>query len=138
MQFDRTPRWLRDFVPLVFWLGLIFWLSSQPQLVQFDEPLTAMLFAKTAHFVVYGILAWLWWRALSSSRQLTWSILLTAFILTTLYGASDEIHQSYVLGRTGQFADVLVDASGALAMVLSIRRIKLKRPEEFLKPFGSI
>jgi VanZ family protein len=46
-----------------------------------------------------------------------------AFVLTTLYGITDEIHQLYVPGRHGQPADVLFDAAGALAMILLIRRI---------------
>jgi len=29
----RLPRWLRDFVPLFFWMALIFALSSQSVLV---------------------------------------------------------------------------------------------------------
>ena len=47
--------------------------------------------------------------------------------LTILYGISDEIHQLFVLGRVGQIADVLFDTSGALAMILLLRRHKWLR-----------
>jgi len=117
-------RWILDYLPLLFWMGLIFFLSAQSQLVKFERPLSAILFFKTAHVVTYAILAFLWWRALSAKRAITWRVLLSAWLLTTLYGLTDEIHQSYVPGRTARFADVLFDASGALAMILMIRIIK--------------
>lgn len=114
-------RWLPDFLPVGLWMGLIFTLSAQPTLVQIDQPLMAILFFKTAHVVVYAILAGLWWRVLTKQRSATWPILLAAFSLTVGYGITDEIHQLYVPGRHGRFADVLFDASGALAMILLIR-----------------
>jgi VanZ family protein len=50
-----------------------------------------------------------------------------ALVLTTLYGVSDEFHQSFVSGRHGRLADVFFDAGGALAMILLIRRLKWLR-----------
>ncbi len=122
MIFNNLPRWRRDFVPLVLWMGLIFALSSQSKLISIEEPFSAMLFYKMAHIIFYAILAWLWWRALSPQRQLNWRLFLMAFILTTLYGVSDEIHQYYVPGRSSRLADVFFDASGAWAMILLIRQ----------------
>lgn len=40
------------------------------------------------------------------------------FALTALYAASDEIHQLFVEGRSGQLSDVLIDCVGAAAGVL--------------------
>ncbi len=126
-QFETLPRWLRDFVPLIFWMGLIFWLSSQQVLTGIENETNKKVIHKTAHIVAYAALAWFWWRALTAQRRTTWSILLTAFALTTLYGISDEIHQLFVPGRYGKIFDVLFDAGGALMMVLLLRRLKWLR-----------
>jgi VanZ family protein len=41
-----------------------------------------------------------------------------SFTLGALYAASDEIHQLFVPGRSGQFTDVLIDSGGVLAGIL--------------------
>ncbi len=40
------------------------------------------------------------------------------FFICVLYAASDELHQAYVPGRTGQFSDFLIDAAGILLSIL--------------------
>lgn len=132
-RLSGLPRWLRDFLPLLIWMSIIFWLSSQSVLVDIERAGADKLFYKSAHILAYGLMAWLWWRALAPQRRITWPVLLTACLLATLYGISDEIHQRFVPGRHGRVADVLFDASGALAMILLIRRLKwLRAFPEFL------
>jgi VanZ family protein len=124
---SRLPRWLRDFVPLILWMALIFWFSSQSVLVDIESDANEKLIYKTAHITVYAVLAWLWWRALAARREVSWSILLLALLFTVLYGISDEIHQLFVPGRHGQIADIFFDTGGALVMILLIRRVKRVR-----------
>ena len=121
------PRWLRDGVPLVLVMGTIYYLSSQSRLIDFEEGVGDVAFYKSAHFIAYAILAWLWWRALTAKRRLTWGLLGSAFVLTGLYGVSDEVHQLYVPGRHGQIFDVMVDLSGAFVMLLALRRVSWLR-----------
>jgi VanZ family protein len=112
-------------------MGLIFWFSSQSVLIDFDGQATQKIAHKSAHVVVYAALAWLWWRALAPERRFTWPVLLSALLLTILYGISDEIHQRFVPGRHGRVADVLFDAAGGLAMILLIRRLSWLRTFPF-------
>ncbi len=54
----------------------------------------------------------------------------TGLLLCWLYAASDEIHQLFVPGRSGQFTDTLIDLSGAaigLVLIFLIRRSIQKR-----------
>lgn len=117
------PRWLRDWLPLLFWMALIFALSSRSTLVEIGSVTGEKLFYKSAHMLAYAVLLWLWWRAISPHREASWPHLGAALALTVLYGISDEIHQLYVPGRHGQLADVLFDTSGGLAMVLVLRQV---------------
>jgi len=121
----KLPRWLRDFLPLILWMGLIFWFSSRSVLLTIESDAGEKLFYKSAHIFVYALLAWLWWRAISPQRAVNWATILAAVGLSALYGISDEIHQLFVPGRHGQVADVLFDTSGALAMMLIVRRAAL-------------
>lgn len=121
-QFQALPRWVRDFIPLIFWMTLIFVLSSQSTLIDMGTETRRRLFYKPVHMITYALLAWFWWRALAPRRHITWWVLSLALGLTALYGISDEIHQLFVPGRVGQIADVLFDTGGALAMILLLRR----------------
>jgi VanZ family protein len=122
LRVEAWPRWVRDFVPLIFWMALIYILSAQSVLVDIENEAGEKTFYKMAHVVAYAVLAWLWWRALTPRRQVTWSILLAAAVLTVLYGISDEVHQLFVPGRHGRVVDVFFDAGGALAMILLLRK----------------
>ncbi len=127
LQFETWPRWLRDFLPLVIWMAVIFTFSAQSTLVKIESEAGEKFVYKMAHMLAYAGLAWLWWRALAPHRQVRWPDLLLAFGLTVLYGVSDEIHQRFVPGRHGQPADVFFDAAGAWAMILLIRQVKWLR-----------
>lgn len=48
-------------------------------------------------------------------------LLLFAFVLCVLYAASDEFHQLFVDGRSGQLRDVVIDSCGAAVGVLVAR-----------------
>lgn len=99
-------------------MGLIWWLSSQPDPGP-DLGALDVAAAKAAHLVLYGTLwlAFAW--ALRFERPLA------AFGLTVAYGAVDELHQAQVEGRTGTPVDVAIDAIGAAlawAATAAVRR----------------
>jgi VanZ family protein len=102
-------------------MALIFALSAQPTLPELDEPWLDVLLKKTAHFLEYAILAFLWWRALSGGNQSTVRPLIIAGLVSVLYAASDEYHQTFVTGRHGWPGDVGIDSAGVLVMLGFIR-----------------
>lgn len=96
------------FTPPVGLCGLIWYLSSQPTLpdTQVND--------KVMHFMVYGLLSALWTRAWWMTTNLSGlRVGLSAFALTAVYGAIDELHQSFVPGRDASALDLLADAGGA-------------------------
>ncbi len=122
-------RWL---LPLV-WMGWIFVASAQPDLPRAPGPWLDTLLKKTGHALAYGILAWLYLRALRrhfrDERVLRGVMLYAVSIgLAVLYGLSDEYHQTFVMGRNGTLFDVAVDGVGACAaMLLDWRRRAMVR-----------
>ena len=79
------------------------------------------LLRKGAHFSLYAALcstlsvAFLTFR----SWKRGWRFL-SAFVISALYSVSDEIHQLFVPGRSGEVRDVLIDSVGAAVGCLII------------------
>jgi VanZ family protein len=74
---------------------------------------------KVAHALGYVPLAVMFVRALAGGlpARVTARQAVTACALTIAYGASDELHQLFVVGRTADVADLAADATGAAAAV---------------------
>ncbi|UOW67228.1 VanZ family protein [Paraclostridium bifermentans] len=94
--------------------------------------LAEFLIRKSAHMFLYFVLAILLYMAVKQNNNIKYYSL--AFILSVLYACTDEFHQLFVYGRSGEFRDVLVDSTGALiglvlvALLLKIlEKCKLKR-----------
>lgn len=114
------PLWARRCAPLV-WMALIFWLSSQPHLPSAPEPWLDLLLKKLAHAGMYAVLAALWWQALLTTPMNSASAAFLAVAISAVYGASDELHQYFVPGRNARLTDVLIDALGATAAMMTRR-----------------
>jgi VanZ family protein len=81
---------------------------------------------KLAHFLVFGLLATSILRV-PVLRKRGWRGAAVAALVTTAFGAFDEIRQSLTPGRMVEVADWLADALGALVAVSSYRLITLYR-----------
>ena len=105
-------RWAARWLPVLAWMALIFVLSAQPGLRVSDDAAVDAPARAIAHVVTFGTLGALLFRALLGTLSMTGAAL-AAFGVATLYGVSDELHQSLVPDRTGQLDDVALDAAGA-------------------------
>jgi len=108
-------------VGAVAWMALIFFLSSQEKL-----PTTAGMppdiAAIAGHFVAYSVLA-IFIRVAIGGLQPGRRADVIAIALATLYGISDEFHQSFVPGRDSSVFDVAIDLLGASAGVIALNLI---------------
>jgi VanZ family protein len=73
---------------------------------------------KLAHFTEYAILGFLTVNFCLSFNML-YAYIFSALICF-LYAMSDEFHQLFVTGRSGQFKDVLIDTFGSITMIFII------------------
>ena len=103
----RVSLW----APVVAYMALIFILSSIPSP---PEP-PAVVSDKGLHFLLYAGLSSLVVRALAGGwrRPVAFSAVLLAIVVSTAYGASDELHQYFVPPRQMEALDLLADAIGA-------------------------
>ena len=112
----RLRRFNYQWMPVVFWMALIFLLSSFSFRFPWFRPAQKNHVDWAAHVVEYGFLGFLLARALwrhsffwrNAARLWT-----AALLVGVLYGASDEFHQRFVPHRDSSVYDCLADAAGA-------------------------
>jgi VanZ family protein len=112
-------RALSRFGPPLALMAVIFFLSAQPDL---NSGLGTWdtIGRKIVHMASFGLLWWLWRRALGSTAA--------AAAITVAFAISDEYHQTFVEGRHGSPVDVLIDTAGmAIAIALHARRRAVAR-----------
>jgi len=99
-------------------MAALFWASS----LEYVGPLPGDVSDKTGHFAAYGALGALVLRGTSGGRWagVTLRSGVTAWMICTLYGASDEFHQSFVPGRTMALDDWVADTTGAAVAILCL------------------
>lgn len=123
------PGW----IPVGLWMGLIFYLSHQDgntstmqsglvldffKSLGINIPVDALpkyagFIRKTAHFTEYAILYFLLSRIPLKP--------ITCFSVLLLFSLSDEWHQSFIPGRSGQVSDVVIDLLGGIFVMLVLR-----------------
>jgi VanZ family protein len=126
---------LKYWLPVLIWLSFIFIgstdLMSSEQTSRFLIPflrwlrpdISAEAFAqihfftrKLGHVTEYAILATLFWRAIRAGTKFRLQIaapFITAWLVSAIFAASDEFHQSFVQSRTAAVGDVMFDIVGA-------------------------
>lgn len=130
----ETMKKIRYFIPMFIWMLFIFLMSqtngndssSQSnfiveiiiKIINIDHDTLSLIVRKCAHFTEYTILAFLIYYGLAKNQVNNKSILLYTVLITFAYACSDEFHQLFINGRSGQFKDVLIDTSGVIFICL--------------------
>ena len=117
------------FAPAAAYALVIFALSSQPNPLPF-VPQGFFTHDKLLHTLEYAVLGALLAPALRFAGMGPRGALLAAATLGSLYGATDEIHQAFVPGRTADALDWVADTLGAGlgALLGSATFVALRRP----------
>ena len=130
------------FILLIFWMGLIFFFSAKPavQSAKMSTSVGKMIgrvvvpefeewsdtkqdaFAKkidfavrkSAHACEYAALSVLFFVNYKKKSRKIKQIVGMSALNTALYAVTDEIHQLFVPGRSGQITDVILDSCGGL------------------------
>ncbi len=132
MSIYKTISW----IAVIAWMGLIFYLSHQPATVSneistgvteivvkivgkvipygnFDIGSFNHIIRKNAHFFAYLVLGILVINALRKSGVHGYRSIVIALVICVLYAVTDEVHQLFIPGRSGELRDVLIDSAGA-------------------------
>ncbi len=128
----------RYLILAILWMAFIFYLSHQPADVSSEQSggviamlsnlpivggivsymmeidIAQFIIRKGAHMFAYFLLCILWFVLMYDKDVDLKGICIKAFVFTFIFACSDEIHQLFIPGRSGELRDVLVDSSGAL------------------------
>lgn len=142
-----------SWIAVISWMGLIFFLSHQPadasselssgfmEIIlrplmilfpnaQFEIDWLHFFIRKNAHFFAYFILGILYVNALKASfkdfEEKDWKLISISLFLSILYAISDEVHQLFIPGRSGEVRDIFIDSSGAFTGIIIYVKIVLK------------
>jgi VanZ family protein len=114
-------RAISRFGPPLALMAVIFAFSAQPDLGT-GLGVWDTILRKAAHMAEYGLLWYLWHRALELEGPLP------AAAIALAYAVTDEYHQTFVDGRRGSPVDVLIDAAGiAVAIAIHAHRRAARR-----------
>ena len=127
----------RVYLLLAFiWMGVIFYMSNQPASVSsqhsggvieflsnlpfigsivtymMEIDIAEFIIRKSAHMFSYFILSILLFMAIYDNQKNIRKVALKALLFTFLYALSDEFHQLFINGRSGEFRDVMIDTIG--------------------------
>lgn len=108
---QKFPPIVHRWFPALIVMLVIFAFSSQPSYSLPSFSGWDSLAKKGGHFIGYGLLALSYLHAFKYDRKRIW----LAWLLSVLYAATDEFHQSFVPGRNASIFDVLIfDNLGAV------------------------
>ena len=119
---DTILNVAREWIWPIALASTIFLASGRSQVAAPDVP----NIDKIAHFFVYGLLGTLVARV-SVVARLRPLGMYSAVVICSLYGFSDEFHQSFTPGRSVEFLDWLSDTCGAALAVFVYARWRLYR-----------
>ncbi len=110
-----------DFTLLLFYCLFIYWLSDQSSL---PAPLWFDYQDKLYHAGAYFIMGLLAWRSFKHLVRSPIILALLGIAFCSLYGLSDEWHQSFVVGRESDSADWVADTSGSILAILLLYKLR--------------
>ena len=147
----RNRKAVIAWLAVLIWMGVIFYFSHQPgdvsgetsgrivemisgavttvlPFVEIPEEGLHFVIRKGAHFSVYAVLGILSYIAFTVSGYSRRKAVFYAWLLATVYAGTDEYHQTFIPGRSGEVTDVMIDSVGAaigISICYSLRRTKL-------------
>ncbi len=143
-------------IAAIMWMCVIFWFSAQPAVESTQMSMTfgkkiCSIFVpgyskldseeqykiakniefpvrKSAHASEYAFLAILWYGYFKYKfqKKLIKARFIFPWLIATLYAATDEIHQLFVVGRSCQLRDVMIDSTGAVVGIFIVYLISYR------------
>jgi VanZ family protein len=149
MLYEKIRRFLKNWLPVIVWVGVIFLgstdLMSAEHTSRFIIPFLRWLkpdisteTLASIHFIVrkcthvgeYAILALLLLRAatlITNSKRSIPILYLSVLGVSLIVAATDEFHQTFVASRGASVQDIMIDSSGAVLGLVIASIIRMSR-----------
>lgn len=135
MQLKTLGKFFKTWSPVLVMMVIIFAMSSFPATDSDKQSgliinalstifpginpdgIIVTIVRKTAHFTEYALFGFFAARALKLDKKSLWF----SIAIAAIYATTDEIHQSFIPGRSCELRDVLIDTAGAVFGALIYR-----------------
>ena len=135
---ELNKKQILYFVLIIIWMAVVFIFSNQPadvsskasggitervvhaitkdnkRITQTQRGQIETIIRKCAHFALYLIGGTLTTNFISTTKVQGKRIIIYAIAFTFVYAITDEVHQLFVPGRSGEIRDVIIDTAGAI------------------------
>lgn len=108
--------------------GVIAWINDT-----FGISLSQFVVRKTAHFCEFAALGGALYLFVSCFLHTEEKRFIYAVVIGGVYAATDELHQVFVPGRSGQVSDWLLDVCGVLFGIAVVMIMKMLPPKKSAK-----
>lgn len=105
----------------IIWAGIIYSLSSIPDLKSNFDSTVDFILRKGAHIFAYLVLSYLLAKVFDQNTKIYLGFVA---VVSILYAMSDEIHQLSVAHRSGSPRDILIDSVGVFLGILVYKWFK--------------
>ena len=129
---------LNLWLPPLVWAGMIFRFSSGSIPAASDVYWQDFIVKKVGHIILFAVLAIFFYRALIGEGVNRKKAAILAVLISLTYGAVDEFHQTFTLGREARLRDTLIDGVGAGVAIFLIYKYISKLPENLREMFFRI
>ncbi len=135
-----------DLLLIIIWMIFVFFFSNQPadisskqsggiterivklllkdNITQNQRDIIETVIRKCAHFVLYAIGGFLVLNYLNTTNLKEKYTIMFSIIFVLVYAITDEVHQLFVPGRSGEVRDVFIDTLGASVGTLIFLMVK--------------
>ena len=141
MSRGATMKKIKYFIPSIMFMIIIFWFSHQTGTESsglstyivnclndsFHIIIPEIIIRKAAHMSEYAILTLTFIYGFHKNKFTLQKALLLSLSATFLYACSDEFHQLFIAGRSGQLVDVMIDTTGGMIAIILFYFIKKKK-----------
>lgn len=130
LKFEQTRPFLYYWMPVIIWMGIIFYFSSRSSspLDKVPQESIHTLGECLSHILEFGVLGMLLARAIRGSSLPSCGLSIS---LALFYSLFDELHQLFVPLRSFQVVDLVMDVIGACLGVIIfswfMQRRKMRR-----------
>ena len=135
MERNKTRLWIYGLLTLAI-MGLIFFMSAKDATESggmskwlVNTEIDLRKYAHMAEYAALAVSSALFFRELLLEKRYPVRAVGCSLVFSVLYACSDEYHQTFVPGRSGEIRDVFVDLAGVLFGLVLVFLVCMSRKE---------
>ncbi len=113
IQVGRVVKFISEIIPAI---------KNMPEdeKIEFQNNVMQPIIRKVAHFSIYTLLGIFLMNFMITFKRSFYQVGLLSTFLGFIYACSDELHQLFIPGRSGEFFDICIDTFGVITGIIIV------------------